>query len=197
MPNWCSTTVALCSENKGTIEKIEKNLKEKEHSCSSNFICDILGIKEEEIVKNSRSFLVSIQDSNTFFENEKESFYYLCINLEDAWSPHSLPWQSYIKRFPDVWIEFVACEPGCELYKKSHDSILFPENYYFEVETENGDIESEELSEIGVIHMAEKFLGINFDSISEVYNFIESKMYDEDKLLSLYEYEECDFFDYI
>ncbi len=178
MPNWCSTSYALRSDNKEELKflyDLMKGLKDSEKPLVENgFGNTWLGCLVTALGEDWNDFSCR-GDFNSLDYNGDE----ITFNTECAW--YRCYEVDYLirKRYPSIQIYFRAEEPGMCIYEKNDaEGLYFPENYVL-------DIMSDDIyyldNAIKVMEFINKRYNKDFKTIEEVHECIRQYDASEDR----------------
>lgn len=188
MPNWCNTTYRVVGEKEEVKKfydlamKTWNGVKNDKHPNSDRWLgtfVDLLDGPEDAYARGWITCPPELSDDGCE----------CTIYCDTAWSePHQ--WREFIQSKLDVFIYYIAIEPGCGIYLSNDDEYI--DKYYVDATPEQLDcpyMTEDELCEFLTEHYQAQVT--NADECIEFANSITaSEGWDEDLFINLIEYSE-------
>lgn len=117
----------------------------------------------------------------------------LTFQLESAWESLHDTWDYICSKFESLSAYFSAEEPGCEIYvKRDNDAHDFPDNYFLDACTPEGEYHSEYFTDINDAHRyIEKIADVNIITEDDIVALNRKWQEDEeDAYIYLHEFTE-------
>ncbi len=142
MANYCDSTYRICGDDSELDALYALMQKLEQENDNGNWVGHIVKALNGSIPEH-------LYVRGWWDDLEREGN---CIrfHLESAWEPLYEAWDFICDKFNELNAYFIAEEPGCEVYLKrdNEDMMWFPDNYYLDVCTPDGEYITEYFTNI-------------------------------------------------